>query len=54
MAAAGRRRRGRWRESTGLDAALAAVTDYRPGWWPADTSVLFRRAPGGLVDGPLR
>ena len=34
-----------------MDAALAAVADYRPGWWPADMSVLFRRARAGLLTG---
>jgi hypothetical protein len=32
-----------------MDAAQAAVADYRPGWSPANTSVLFRRARAGLL-----
>ncbi len=40
-----------WREATGMDAAQAAVADHRPGWWPANTSLLFRRALAGLLTG---
>ena len=40
-----------WREAAGTDAAQAAVADYRPGWCPANTSLLIRRALAGLLRG---
>ena len=36
-----------WREAVGIDAAQATVADYRPGWWPANASLLLRRARAG-------
>jgi len=33
-----------WRQATGIDAAQAPAADHRPGWRPADTSLLIRRA----------
>ena len=40
-----------WREAAGTGAARAAVADYRPGWCPADASLLLRRARAGLLTG---
>jgi hypothetical protein len=36
-----------WREAVGIDAAQTTVADYRPGWWPANASLLLRRARAG-------
>ena len=33
-----------WTDATGMDNAQVAVADYRPDWWPANTSPLIRRA----------
>ena len=33
-----------WHEAIDMDGAQVAVADYRPDWWPADTSLLIRRA----------
>src|SRR5487761_58552 len=32
-----------WRDAIEMDHAQVAVADYRPDWWPADTSLLIRR-----------
>jgi hypothetical protein len=32
-----------WTEAIDMDGAQVAVTDYRPDWWPANTSLLIRR-----------
>jgi Transposase DDE domain group 1 len=32
-----------WREAIEMDGAQVAVADYRPDWWPANTSLLIRR-----------
>jgi hypothetical protein len=32
-----------WRDAIEMDNAQVAVADYRPDWWPADTSLLIRR-----------
>ena len=40
-----------WRQAAGTGAARAAVPDYRPGWCPADASLLLRRARAGLLTG---
>ncbi len=44
-----------WTDATGMDNAQVAVADYRPDWWPANTSLLIRRArldPGQVSAGP--
>jgi hypothetical protein len=33
-----------WTDATGMANAQVAVADYRPDWWPANTSPLIRRA----------
>jgi hypothetical protein len=33
-----------WRDAIDMDIAQVAVADYRPDWWPANTSLLIRRA----------
>ena len=32
-----------WHEAIDMEHAQVAVTDYRPDWWPANTSLLIRR-----------
>jgi hypothetical protein len=32
-----------WRDAIEMDNAQVAVADYRPDWWPANTSLLIRR-----------
>ena len=32
-----------WREAIEMDGAQVTVADYRPDWWPANTSLLIRR-----------
>jgi len=32
-----------WTEAIDMDGAQVAVADYRPAWWPANTSLLIRR-----------
>jgi hypothetical protein len=32
-----------WRDAIEMDRAQVAVADYRPDWWPTDTSLLIRR-----------
>ncbi len=32
-----------WHEAIEMDNAQVAVADYRPDWWPANTSLLIRR-----------
>jgi hypothetical protein len=32
-----------WREAIWMDHAQVAVADYRPDWWPANTTLLVRR-----------
>jgi hypothetical protein len=32
-----------WHEAIEMDGAQVAVADYRPGWWPANTTLLIRR-----------
>src|SRR5487761_1226689 len=32
-----------WRDAIVMHGAQVAVADYRPDWWPADTSLLIRR-----------
>jgi hypothetical protein len=32
-----------WHEAIDMDGAQVAVADYRPDWWPANTSLLIRR-----------
>jgi hypothetical protein len=32
-----------WTEAIDMDGAQVAVADYRPGWWPANTTLLIRR-----------
>ncbi len=32
-----------WRDAIDMDGAQVAVADYRPDWWPANTSLLIRR-----------
>ena len=32
-----------WTDAIEMDGAQVAVADYRPDWWPADTSLLIRR-----------
>jgi hypothetical protein len=34
---------GDWAEAIDMPHAQVAVTDYTPGWWPADTQLLIRR-----------
>jgi hypothetical protein len=44
-----------WTDATGMDNAQVAVADYRPDWWPANTSLLIRRArldPGQVSADP--
>jgi hypothetical protein len=33
-----------WTDAIDMDNAQVAVADYRPDWWPANTSLLIRRA----------
>jgi hypothetical protein len=32
-----------WHDATGMENAQVTVADYRPDWWPEDTSLLVRR-----------
>lgn len=32
-----------WVDAIDMDGAQVAVADYRPGWWPANTTLLIRR-----------
>ena len=32
-----------WHQATGMEHAQVAVADYRPDWWPVNTSLLVRR-----------
>jgi hypothetical protein len=32
-----------WHDATGMENAQLAVADYRPDWWPVNTSLLVRR-----------
>jgi Transposase DDE domain group 1 len=32
-----------WHDAIDMDGAQVAVADYRPDWWPANTSLLIRR-----------
>ena len=40
-----------WTDAIEMDGAQVAVADYRPDWWPANTSLLIRRVQ--LVPGQV-
>ena len=55
MAAAGGISEDGWTDAIDMDNAQVAVADYRPDWWPANTTLLIRRvrlAPEQVSAGP--
>jgi len=55
VAAAGGIGEDDWRDAIEMESAQVAVADYRPDWWPANTSLLIRRVrldPGQVSADP--
>jgi hypothetical protein len=43
---------GGWHDATGMDGAQVAVADYRPDWWPANTTLLIPPGCGARCSPP--